>query len=354
MPVYAPATLEDLAHALLTAAGLAPDRAAAMAEVMVTTDLMGHRTHGIAFLPQYLDRIASGAIAKTGDIAVLSDGPAHLAWRTERLPGAWVVRKAIAALLGKLDTQPVVTATIANCSHIGSLQTYLKEIGERKLLGQMMVTDPGLASVAPFGGADPVLTSNPMAAAIPTHGDPILIDQSTSLVSNAMVASYGARGQMLPGDWILDGQGQPSRDPKVIAGDPPGSLLPVGGLDFGYKGFGFGLMVEAWALALSGHGRRTQQQRGAQGVYLQIVDPAAFAGRDAFLDETTELARRCRASRPSGAAPVRLPGERAYAEHDRQQREGIHIPDALADLIAERCLSSGLPDAAEALRRQPA
>ncbi|SMO93444.1 Ldh family oxidoreductase [Paracoccus laeviglucosivorans] len=342
MPLFAHDELRILARDLLVAAGLPQPRAAAMADVMVTTDLMGHRTHGIAFLPSYLDRVQSGVIAQSGEIQVISESPAHLAWHTPRLPGAWVMQEAIAALLGKLETQPVVTATIANCSHIGSLQTYLKDIGERKFLAQLMVTDPGVISVAPFGGADPVLTSNPIAAAIPTHDQPILIDQSTSLVSNAMIAGYGRRGEALPGDWILDGQGQPSRDAAVMEQDPPGTILPLGGLDFGYKGFGFGLMVEAWGLALSGHGRRTPQARGGQGVCLQIIDSAAFAGREAFLDETTELVRRCHASRPSGSQPVRLPGERAYAEHARQMAEGIEISEALAQTLRDRSKAAGI------------
>lgn len=335
-------TLTRLSTDLLVAAGLAEDRAASMSEVMVLTDMLGHRTHGIAFLPQYLDRIAGGLIARAGEIEVISEGASHLAWRTPRLPGAWVMKQAIKSLLQKIDGQPVVTATIANCSHIGSLQTYLKDIGERKLLAQLMVTDPGVASVAPFGGVDPVLTSNPMAAAIPTHDDPILIDQSTSLVSNATIASYAKRGVMLPDEWVLSATGQPSRDPADLATDPPGTILPLGGTDFGYKGFGLGLMVEAWGLALSGHGRRTPQQRGGQGVFLQIFDPSCFSGSSAFLDETSDLVRRCHASATSDGKTVRLPGERALSEWRRQSIEGIDIAPSLLEALLARCVEFGL------------
>lgn len=320
-------TLRAHALALLEAAGLVPELAAPMADVMIRTELLGHRTHGLAMLPTYLERLAGGLIARTGEITVEADTPTTLAWQAHRLPGAYVMHRAIDALYEKLVSTPVVTATIANCSHIGSLQTYLLGPGERKLLALMMVTDPGVATVAPFGGADPVLTSNPIAAAIPTHGDPILVDQCTSLVSNAQIQA--ARGE-LPGDWVLDGDGRPSRDPAVLKTDPPGTLMPVGGADFGYKGFGFGLMVEAFALALSGHGRRMPQTRGAQGVFLQLIDPAAFSGRDAFLDETTELVRRCLAARPAaGSTGVRVPGQRAIAEMRRQQRDGLEVDAAV-------------------------
>lgn len=317
--------------ALLEAAGLERARATPMADIIIRTELLGHRTHGLAMLPTYLERLGNGMIARSGEITVESDTPTSLAWQAHRLPGAYVMGRAIEALYAKLEAAPVVTATIANCSHIGSLQSYLMEPGERKLLALMMVTDPGVASVAPFGGADPVLTTNPIAAAIPTHGDPVLIGQCTSLVSNAQIQS--ATGE-LPGDWILDGDGRPSRNPSVLKADPPGTVMWVGGPDFGYKGFGFGLMVEAFALALSGHGRRTQQTRGAQGVFLQLIDPSAFSGREAFLDETTELVRRSLASRPAeGSSGVRMPGQRAIAEMRRQQRDGVEVSDPVWQAI---------------------
>ena len=342
MPVVTSTELESLVRDLLVAAGMSLPRAAAMADVMVQTDLMGHRTHGVAFLPTYLDRIAVGQIKTDGEVEVLSEGPTDLAWSALHLPGAWVMRQAMDALYERLKIYPVVTATIGGCSHVGSLQTYLKEIGEKKYMGQMMVADPGVSSVAPFGGADAVITTNPMAAAIPTRGNPILIDQSTALVSNAFVQARGARGELLPGAWLLDGEGRPSRDPAVLKADPPGTILPLGGVEFGYKGFGFGLMVEAWGPSLSGHGRSTPKTRGGQGVFLQIIDPAAFVGSEAFLDETTDLVRRCYASRPAEGSSVRLPGERAYAEAARQRREGITIAPDLAVKLAEYCSKAGI------------
>lgn len=337
MPILMPEQAEALALDLLIAAGMPQDRAEAMAKVMIQTDLMGHRTHGLAFLPTYLDRIKAGSIATDGDIEVLAEGPSHFAWGALHLPGAWVMRRAMDKMFGMLDGFPVATATIGGCSHIGSLQTYLKEIGERKLLGQMMVSDPGVTSVAPFGGADPVITTNPMAAAIPTDGQPILIDQSTALVSNALIQSYAARGEQLPAEWILDGHGKPSRDPSVINQDPPGTVMPLGGVDFGYKGFGFGMMVEAWGPCLSGHGRASPKVRGGQGVFIQIIDPAGFVGKDSFLHETSDLVRRSHASRSADGKQIRLPGDRAYAEMKRQSAEGIAFDQSIIDKLGKRC-----------------
>ncbi|YCI06150.1 Ldh family oxidoreductase (plasmid) [Ensifer sp. D2-11] len=319
---------------LLKATGLREDFAEDMSHIMVESDLMGHRTHGLAMLPTYLDRLMKDLIRKDGDITVVWETASTLNWQAHRLPGAHVVRRAMRSLYDKVASEPVVTASIANCSHIGSLQAYLEEPARRGYLCLMMVTDPGVASVAPFGGCDPVLTSNPIAAAIPTHGDPILIDQCTSLVSNAQVQAAD-RNKPLPGRWVVDNQGRPTDDPNSLTADPPGTIMPLGGEDFGYKGFGFGIMVEAFALALSGHGRLTPKQRGAQGVFLQLIDPNAFSGAEAFLAESTDFVRRCKASRlAEGARGIRLPGERAMSEKRRQSHSGLEIADDLFERVA--------------------
>ncbi|WGF88124.1 Ldh family oxidoreductase [Marinivivus vitaminiproducens] len=308
---------------------------------------MAHRTHGLAMLPLYLQRIEAGLIKPVGDIAVVNETPATLSWQAHRLPGPFVMNEALTVLFEKLRTSPVVTATIANCSHIGSLQTYLHAVGERKLLGLMMVTDPGAVSVAPFGAAEAVLTSNPIAAAIPTQGDPILVDQSTSLVSNARVQS-AAPGELLPGEWLLDAQGRPSRDPSVLLQSPSGTLMPLGGSDFGYQGFGFMLMCEAFALALSGHGRREPKTRGAQGVFLQLIDPAAFAGAEETLAETSYIADRCVGARPAeGSAGVRLPGQRALSEMRRQLRDGLEISPPVWERLLAISTRFGVPPPSE-------
>jgi LDH2 family malate/lactate/ureidoglycolate dehydrogenase len=327
--------------ALLQSAGLGLEQAEAVARRLVEADLLGHRTHGLQNLPVYLERLADGRIAISGDIEVLSDGGSHFSWHTPRLPGPWVMEKLVAQAVDRCKDHAVVTATLANCTHIGALQAYLEEFGRRKLLALLMVTDPGVASMAPPGGCDPVITSNPIAACIPTNGEPVLIDQSTTLVSNAAIAQHAAAGRLLPGNWVVDNQGRPSSDPSVVSASPPGTLMPLGGEAFGYKGFAFGLLVEAFALALSGFGRDQPRLRGAQGVFLQVIDPARFGnGSSAFLAATTALVGQCRQSRPAQGSPgVRLPGEHALRGKQEQLAQGIvYAPPVLAllDDWAER------------------
>lgn len=324
------------AAALLRAAGLDEDKAAAVSRRLIDADLLGHSTHGLRMLPVYLERLADGRIARTGSIDVLQDHGAAFSWKSNRLPGAWVMDRLVAEVLERSASHPVVTATLANCSHIGALQAYLEAFAERKLLALVMVTDPAVASVAPPGGVQPVTTTNPIAACIPTNEAPLLVDLSTSLVSNSAAASYAAAGKPLPGPWLLDNQGRPTDDPQALNTTPPGTLMPLGGAEFGYKGFAFGLLVEAFALALAGFGRDGPRQRGAQGVFLQVIRPGAFGnGSDAFLASMSHLVAQCHAGPAAPGATIRLPGERALARKRQQLAQGLQLePDVLPALDA--------------------
>lgn len=332
-PLRIPAkAIGGYAAGLLEAAGLDGDKAAAIVRRLVESELLGHRTHGLAWLPTYLQRLGDGTIAKSGEIEIVSDQPTAFAWRAGRLPGAWVMERAVEELLRR--DGPVLAATIANCSHIGALQTYLSAFTERGRLVQIAATDPSIRSVAPFGGIDPVLTTNPLAMGIPTKGEPILIDQCTSVVSNAAVRPYAVSGQRLPGTWLLDEEGNETDDPAAIAPGRAGTILPVGGTTFGYKGFGFGLMVEALSLALSGYGRHSKPETFGQSVFVLSLDPAFFGGLDDFLAETTELADSVHASRPRpGVKAVRLPGEQAQARRREQLEGGLALDPAILRAI---------------------
>lgn len=337
---------EDL-HALVAALagklGLQENMARAMAARVIDAELLGHRTHGLLFFPAYLERLEKGAIAKSGAHEVLSDVGSVFAWKANRLAGAWMMELATAQLLARAAAHGMACASIANCSHIGCLQAYLLPFTRKGLMVMIAATNPGIASVAPFGGIDPVLTTNPIAFGIPTGGAPMLIDMSTSVASNALFNGYAARGERLPGPWLLDAAGMPTDDPKALNAKPPGTILPLGGLDFGYKGFGLGLFVEALALALPGYGRARKPDAFGQGVFLQVMDPAAFSGRAHFQAEMDHLAAQCRASRARpGTDGVRVPGERALESMDEQKRNGVKVGDAALQRLAPWLQKTGV------------
>lgn len=324
-PRFAAAALVDLAGKLLGAAGLPAERARAVAEVLVEGDLLGHTTHGLALLGPYLQSLADGQMEGQGEPGVIADHGSALTWDGRYLPGAWLVRQALATARERLAANPVVTVVIRHSHHIGCLQAYLKPVTDDGLFLLLSCSDPAAPTVAPHGGVEGRFAPNPLAAGIPTAGDPILIDISTSTTANGVVNRAAAAGEKLPGAWLVDRAGRATDDPRAIA-DGRGALLPLGGTDLGYKGFALALIVEAMTHALAGHQRAAAPPRWSASVFLQLIDPARFGGRAAFLREMSGLADSCRgAAVPPGAPPVRLPGQGALARRQAQLADGIAL-----------------------------
>ena len=323
---YAYDSLITFATGLCTALGLSQARAATHARVLAEADLMGHTTHGLAMLAGSLGGLESGRLANTGEPTVLTDSGSVLLWDGNLLPGTWLVTEAIEQGMKRLTEHPVMTICIKRSGHICCLGAYLRNVTEQGYMVMIMNSDPAMRTVAPFGSIEAQFTPNPMAFGFPTDGDPILIDVSTSTTANGWVRRFQSEDKNLPGNWLLDSEGNPTDQPAALFTDPPGTVLPLGGTDVGYKGFGLALMVEALTAALTGYGRADAPSGQGSPVFIQLIDPSGFGGRQAFERETGWLANACRSAnvRP-GDPSVRLPGERASKLRAEQLDNGVAL-----------------------------
>ena len=323
------------ASALLDKAGMPRDRSRTMADVMVEADLLGHDTHGLDQLAGYLEQIRDGLLATSGEPEVVADLGSALTWDGHRLPGHWLVKRAISEARDRILAHPVVTIVIGRGHHIGCLQAYLKAVTDAGLIILLTCSDPAGTGVTPHGGVASRISPNPLAAGFPTGGDPILIDISSSTSTNAMNKRRVAIGERLPGLWLVDADGQPTDDPRVLAGDRPGAMLPLGGVELGHKGFALALMVEALTSGLAGHGRSEKPKPWTASIFVQLIDPDAFGGRDAFTREMEHLVELCHTTPVApGHSPVRLSGEGALARRRRQIREGIELHEGILPALA--------------------
>jgi LDH2 family malate/lactate/ureidoglycolate dehydrogenase len=333
-PLYTVESLQDFSTLLLRRAGLTDDKAMSVAATLVEGDLMGHSTHGLQLLSPYLGALERGDMTKEGGPEIVADHGGAVTWDGRYLPGPWLVHSAIDLALERIATHKVVTIVIRRSSHIGCLAAYPKRATDRGLLLSLTCSDPSVTSVAPFGSVEPAYTPNPLAFGWPTDGDPVIVDISASTTTNGMTIRLHDQKKKLDGPWLVDAQGSASNDPAVLFNEPKGAILPLGGVDLGHKGFGLGLWVEALTAGLGGHGRADKPTRWGASVFLQLMDPAAFGGRDAFVRETSAFAARCRAAAvPPGKPPVRLPGERALKRVAEQRRVGVALhPDIMPAL----------------------
>lgn len=340
--------LREFARSLFEKAGYERDKADATAEMLLEADLMGHTTHGLALVPWYLDGAAKGEVNGRGEPEVIGDRGACVTWNGRRLPGTWLTLKAIDLGLERVKTYGTCTIAIADSHHIGALAAYLPRATQKGCMVIVASSSPAVATVAPYGGRVSVMTPDPIGIGIPTGGDPILIDISATISTNNMARRLIAEGKRFPYPWALDRDGNATDDPKAVIGGG-GSLLPVGGLDHGHKGYALGLLVESLTQGLGGYGRADSPKGATSSVYVQVIDPAAFAGQDAFARQTSWLVDACHGNPPRpGVDRVRVPGENAMKNRREAMKSGVPLSRLITDALApyaER-LAVKLPSAA--------
>lgn len=322
--------LRRFAADLLVHAGVEAAIARDVAAVLVEADLLGHTTHGLALLAPYLVEIENGAMTKSGAPAILNSRGAAQLWDGQRLPGPWLTLRALDTAAEMAVTHGTGTVVIRRSHHIACLAAYLIRFAERGLVAIIESSDPLVAAVVPHGGLTPFITPNPIAAGLPTSSDPILVDVSMSITSMGFANQEMQAGRMLPGSWLIDAAGNATADPAHLFNEPKGALLPLGGLDAGYKGFGLALVVEALTAGLAGHGRADPPSGWGGTVFVQVLDPAALGGLEAFRRQMDHLVRAAHESRPRpGVQRVRLPGEAGMKRRREQLAKGVALYPAI-------------------------
>lgn len=205
------------ATALLLRAGLDADKAATVAAILVEADLLGHTTHGLALLPAYLAEIEKGAMTKTGEPRVIADWPAAITWDGQRLPGPWLVVRALDLAIARAKINGTCTVVIRRSHHIACLAAYLQRVTDQGLMALLSCSDPAVASVAPHGGRVGIYTPNPIAAAWPTAGDPVMLDVSVSITTNALTNRLRSENKNIP----ASGRSMPAANRPTIQPSSP-------------------------------------------------------------------------------------------------------------------------------------
>jgi LDH2 family malate/lactate/ureidoglycolate dehydrogenase len=332
---YDAAVLVEFAKSLLSAAGMPGDRAADVADILVEADLLGHDTHGLQLLASYLQHIEAGQMKLQGEPITLADHGAVVTWDGQRLPGPWLVLRAMEVAMEKARTYGSGTVTIGRSHHIACLAAYLKRATDQGLVMLLLSSAPAGASVAPHGGLRAVFSPSPLAIGFPTGGGPVLVDVSSSITTNGLTGRLRKEGKRLPHQWLIDENGAPSDDPTVLAAPHKGTILPLGGLDAGHKGYGLALLVEALTAGLAGRGRADPPLPLDGSVFVQILDPEAFAGAEAFHRQMDWVAHACVDNPPRrGFDRVRLPGQMGLARRERQLRDGVELESSIMPALA--------------------
>lgn len=331
MPTIRPAELLDFARRLFVAAGVPADEGATVARSLVDANLCGHDSHGVIRVTQYVGFIREGNVAARAALEVLRETPAMLAADANWGLGQVQAYRLLDRLLAKARAVGIAGGTMRRCGHIGRLGEYAEWAAGHGLALFATVNSHGSGQrVAPPGGREGRISTNPICFGAPTPADPLVLDFSTSACAEGKVRVALQKGEPVPPGWIMNASGEPTTNPADLYTDPPGALLPFGGPQ-AYKGFGLGFMLDVLAGGLSGGDcsspERPMQGRGNAVVFV-LWDVDLFGGREHFLAAAGGLAEFVRGTpRAVGVPEMTLPGDPERRTRQRRQAEGIPIAD---------------------------
>jgi LDH2 family malate/lactate/ureidoglycolate dehydrogenase len=334
MPIVKADRLTYIGAALLKAAGASDEEAHAVAVGCVNANLAGHDSHGIIAIPTYIDRIKAGHIVPGAAWTIVQESPT-----TTVVDGHWgfgyvVNERAMRLTIEKAEKSNVAAATVFRQGHIGRLSSYTQMAARAGMIG-LITADSGRSpkAVAPFGGREARLGTNPISIAVPSDLEaPFYLDMATSAVAAGKIALAVARGDSIPTGWIIDAEGRHTTDPAQYR--KGGALLPLGGSE-GYKGSGLAAMVEVLCGLLTGLGFGVEPTgRHNDGVFMAVFNVAAFRPLKEFKKEVAEFARYLKSTPPSeGSTGVFYPGEVEYLREQQRRKDGIEVEDATWDKL---------------------
>lgn len=329
MPTLAFDQLCTMGRRVVRALGSPEEEAAVVADALARANLAGHDSHGIIRLEQYAKMVRDGDLVPGGPTTVVREAPC-----TALLDGGWnfgqvVAERALQVAMRKAREFGTGTVSVRNSNHLGRLGEYTLMAAREGLLCLGTVNNHGRGNlVAPFGGSDGRLATNPISFACPGPERPVLVDITTSVVAEGKVRLKRNAAQPVPEGWLLDNQGRPSTDPADLYTDPRGAILPFGGI-VGHKGYALSVMVDILSGALSGAGcSYSSTCRLGNAMFFTVVDIEKFVTREEFLEQVAVLERHVKASPPApGFSEILMPGEPELREEERRMREGIVIDD---------------------------
>ncbi|MEE2910734.1 MAG: Ldh family oxidoreductase [Candidatus Poribacteria bacterium] len=328
MPTFTFDQLRSVTRQVFTALGANTDEAEILGDFLPRANLVGHDSHGVIRIPQYIHHIKKDEIQLGRKVELLKETTT-----TAVINGNWgfgqvVTKQATDLAITKAIHNGLGCITVQQNNHVGRLSDYAHLIAERGCIGILMVNGHGSGTrVAPFGGIDGRFSTNPLCISIPQKNDgPIVADITTSVVAEGKVRVKRNRGEQLPPGWIIDANGHPSQDPKDFYEEPYGALLPLGGI-VAHKGFALSMMVDILAGALSGAGcSGNTAPRFGNSVFILAIQVSNFVPESFFHQQIRDLIEWVKSSRCApGFDEILVPGEPEQRIKAEREKNGIPI-----------------------------
>jgi LDH2 family malate/lactate/ureidoglycolate dehydrogenase len=323
--------LEAFISRAFDAVGMSPSDAQSVAELMARADVQGSDGHGVFRLPQYIRRIKGGAVNVRPNIRLVREAAGMALVDGDNGMGHLVMRHAAETAIAKAKTAGIAWVGARWSNHAGPASLYASMPLAHDMIG--LYLGVGSANhLPPWGGIDMLLSTNPIAIAVPAAAEaPVVLDMATTVAAYGKVKTKAQRGELMPEGWMIDREGRPLLDPRR-AGE--GFLLPIGG----YKGYGLALMIGLLAGTLNGAAMGKEvvdfnaddTTRTNTGHAIVAINVEAFHPVAGFKQAVDTLVRDLRNSRTlPGFDRIRLPGEGSHAARADRRANGVPIPAPL-------------------------
>jgi L-2-hydroxycarboxylate dehydrogenase (NAD+) len=339
------ARLREFLTAALEKLGLPAEDAATCGRLMAEAEAQGSDGHGAIRLVPYARRIRAGGINLKPNIRVVKQKAAIALIDGDNGMGHLVMQRAAQIAIEKAKTCGVAWVGARLSNHAGPASLYARMALQHDMIGLYFAV--GNANhLPPWGGVDMLLSTNPIACAIPADKEPpIVLDMATTVAAYGKVKAKAQRGEEMPVGWMIDRNGQPLTDPKRAS---EGFLLPIGG----YKGYGLALVAGILAGTLNGAalGSETIDFNADvvsvtnTGQAICVIDPDAFDDVVTFKAKVDRIIREMRGShRMPGVDRIWLPGEQSHEKRKLHERQGLALPSTLLASLDAFAKELGIP-----------
>jgi L-2-hydroxycarboxylate dehydrogenase (NAD+) len=341
-----------LIHDSFVKMGFKPGDADGCAEVMITADLFGIRTHGISFLCNYIRSIREGRIDPSAEPIIEKETAVSCLMDANGSMGHSSALKAMQIAIDKAEANGIGVTLLRNANHYGPAGYYPYFAAKKHLFGFTACnTEPHMV---PINGKFPMLGANPIAFAMPAEPYPFLLDMSTTVIPRGKLEMAARNKETLAADYAIDSTGALCRDAaRVSSGmraNQGGGILPLGGLTTltgGHKGYGLALVVEiisgVFAQSLTSD-QINLQEKGKNKVtqIFAALNYGMFGDPEVTERVLSEYMARIRGSVPlDPAKSIYTSGQIEMENYARNLTEGIFIGDKLYGDLMQLCESFG-------------
>lgn len=313
--------LRELCQSVLVGRDLNEADAHIVTDALVEAELRGRPTHGVIRLPGIAEHASAGA---RSPMLLAKDGPAYALIDGQENLGYLVAHRCARTVIGKADRSGVGVVGAFNTGHCGMLGYYASMIADAGLVGQVMChTSP---RIVPWGGREPVLGTNPIAAAFPSTEGQVLVDLSAAAITNGEILMAIKDGKDIPEGRALGPDGKLTTDPEEAR---KGGVLPFGG----HKGYALSMMIQLFSGPLLNAAPIPEPGKN-YGIFMLAIDPSIFHGVDTFQSGVQDVVTAVKNSAlAEGVTEILAPGERAFREREMRVQSGVAVDDELMDAL---------------------